>query len=365
MTQSLAVRQASGRAVRQAAAAGLPWAEALREHWRTQFGECAEGEEIVELLTHSLAPTTAASYGRHVARFAAWCASQPDKPSPLPASTSTVVRWLVADVVVGDRVKADSLQPYLSAVNRVHRDLELDEPALGHVVQQVRRAVALRQADLGRDGQRVYLPAPVMERVLEWALSQPLEALRGSAALAELYRAAAAVVLVFVIFCRGDTGSSLRAGDVRRSAAGISITLDREKGKRIRGVARVITLPPGAVPGLEQLLSRWEALRGGVADDAPYLAFDGERSLPSTQIDTWLQRVLGHLGERPPASESWSGHSLRKGAASGAGAIDIPLFRICYIGGWSIKSHAVHDYIDATCPDTPAARRFFGWLARR
>ena len=33
------------------------------------------------------------------------------------------------------------------------------------------------------------------------------------------------------------------------------------------------------------------------------------------------------------------------------------------LGGWSVRGAAVHDYIDATCPDTPAARRFFGWLA--
>ena len=36
-----------------------------------------------------------------------------------------MVRWLVADVVVDDRVRAKSLQPYLSALNRVHRDLEM------------------------------------------------------------------------------------------------------------------------------------------------------------------------------------------------------------------------------------------------
>ena len=37
------------------------------------------------------------------------------------------------------------------------------------------------------------------------------------------------------------------------------------------------------------------------------------------------------------------------------------------VGAWTAgsKSRAVHDYIDATCPDTPAARRFFGWLTRR
>ena len=81
-------------------------------------------------------------------------------------------------------------------------------------------------------------------------------------------------------------------------------------------------------------------------------------------IDSWLQLILGHLGERPPAGETWSGHSLRKGAASGSVAIDVALFRICFMGGWSIQSRAVYDYIDATCPSTPACRRFFGWLTR-
>ena len=111
------------------------------------------------------------------------------------------------------------------------------------------------------------------------------------------------------------------------------------------------------------------ALRDAFAerDDCPsYFSLPHERAaLRADQIDAWLGSILGHLGERAPAGETWSGHSLRKGAASGAGALDVALFRICYMGGWSIRSAAVHDYIDATCPDTPAARRFFGWLARR
>jgi hypothetical protein len=272
--------------------------------------------------------------------------------------------------VRGDRVRARSLQPYLSAINRVHRDLEYEEPALGHVVQQVRRAVALRQANLGRPTQRVYLPPPVVERVLLWALRARTPQRYSDPAFRRLFRAAVAVVVTFVIFCRGDTGSALRLGDVRRSVAGVSFTLDHEKGKRVDGVARVITLPPGAVPGLEQLLALWEDVRGPMEQavgTTSYFAFPHERAmvLRASQIDAWLQLILDHLGEHAPTGETWSGHSLRKGAASGAGAIDVVLFRICFLGGWSIKSKAVHDYIDATCPDTPAARRFFGWLTRR
>ena len=70
------------------------------------------------------------------------------------------------------------------------------------------------------------------------------------------------------------------------------------------------------------------------------------------QIDAWLQLVLSHFGLAPPTGETWSGHSLRKGAASGAAALDVALLhRICYVGGsgWSVKRSAVFDYIDATC----------------
>ena len=130
--------------------------------------------------------------------------------------------------------------------------------------------------------------------------------------------------------------------------------------------ARVLTFASGAIPGLQELLGRWESLRGAVGAAHSYFALAGERGqFPSSQIDAWLQLILGHLGEHPPDGETWSGHSLRKGAASGSAAIDVALFRICFMGGWSIQSSAVYDYIDATCPASAACRRFFGWLTRR
>ena len=48
--------------------------------------------------------------------------------------------------------------------------------------------------------------------------------------------------------------------------------------------------------------------------------------------------------------------------ASGSSAIDVSLTKICWCGGWSIQSKAVHDYVDPTCPATPACWLFFGWL---
>ena len=342
----------------------LPWAEAIASRWQQILGDCPERDAIQDVISRSLAGSTAENYSAHLARFIRWCELQPDRPSPLPASTGTVLRWLAADVTAADRVKAGSLQPYLSSINRVHRDLEYSEPALGHLVQQFRRGLAHRQADAGRDARRVYLPPDVVERLLLWALSCSLHDLRADDALASRFRAAVAVVLSYCLFVRGGTGARLLDAHVRRSAAGITVTLDHEKGKRVEGTARTLTFAPDAIPGLEPLLERWEALRGAIRADRCYFAFAAERrAFPASQIDAWLGVCLAHLGASPPAGEKWTGHSLRKGAASGAASIGVPLHVICYAGGWSIKSKAVFDYIDPTCPRSLACRRFFGWLA--
>ena len=96
---------------------------------------------------------------------------------------------------------------------------------------------------------------------------------------------------------------------------------------------------------------------------ASYYALPRERSSwPSTQIDAWAREIFSLLGVKPPPGELWSGHSLRKGAASASAAIGVVLDKICWCGGWSIHSQVVHDYIDPTCPSSPAAFRFFGWL---
>ena len=337
----------------------LPWEEAMRAQWRVQLGDHPESAEVMDTIARSLAGTTADNYGRHLDRFVGWCEGQPDRPQALPASTATVLRWLAADVTVDNRVAASSLQPYLSALNRVHRDLDFSEPALGHLVQQYKRGLAHRQADQGRAPRRVYLPPAIVERLLLEALVAPLD----SAVAVRRLRDSTAVVVTFCLFARGGTGSQLCVEHLRRSAAGLTVTLDHEKGKRVEGTARTLTIPPDAIPGLEELLARWESIRGDLIPGQCYFALQGERlRFPPSQIDTWLSNSLAHLDVKPPAGEKWTGHSLRKGAASGAAALDVALHKICYVGGWSIKSKAVFDYIDPTCPASSACRRFFGWL---
>ena len=313
-------------------------------------------------MSHALTSSTSASYGRHFANFANWCGRQADTPCPLPASTATVLRWLDADVLAGGKVQPQSLQPYLSALNKIHEDLGFDKPALGHGIKQYRRGAAHLRSHQGRDAIRVYLPTPVVERLLLWALSLDLK--RADARARAAFRAAVAVILTFACFARGGTGSQLLDGHVRRSVAGTTITLAHEKGYATAARSRTLTIPKGAIDGLDSLLVKWEAFRGPVATQACYysLASDQRRTFPASAIDAWTAEALAHLGVQPPAGDLWSGHSLRKGAASGAAAIDVALHRICHMGGWRDQRGAVLSYIDPTCPAGAAARRFFGWL---
>lgn len=329
------------------------------------MGDVPEREAIMETMAHALAPSTASNYGGHWGRFVRWCEASPDQPDPLPATTGTVLRWLAADVTAHSKVRAASLQPYLSALNGMHRDLGFQEPAVGHLIQRYRAGLGHTQAAGGREARRTYLPPTVVSRVLDWALLLDLK----QATRAELsaFRAAVSTVFTFVFFARGGTGSRLLDGHVRRSVAGITVTFAHEKGKAKNWDSRVIVIPPAAVPGLEQLLIKWECFRGAVKTGQSYYLLPGDKvkAFPATQVDTWLREILDHLGVAPPPGELWSGHSLRKGAASGANSILVSLVSICFVGGWAVASKAVHDYVDPTCPASDAARRFFGWLLPR
>eukprot|EP00873_Tetraselmis_striata_P040134 jgi/Tetstr1/460398/TSEL_000076.t1 len=55
--------------------------------------------------------------------------------------------------------------------------------------------------------------------------------------------------------------------------------------------------------------------------------------------------------------------SLRKGAASAANAIGVPLSHIRYQGGWATNSDVVRDYIDPNVLPSPGAWFFFGHIA--
>ncbi len=75
--------------------------------------------------------------------------------------------------------------------------------------------------------------------------------------------------------------------------------------------------------------------------------------------------LRGYGEHPPPKGFNWTSHSLRKGAASAANAIKVPLTDIRYSGGWSTNSNVLEaKYIDFAMAPSKAAYIFFGHLKR-
>ena len=70
----------------------------------------------------------------------------------------------------------------------------------------------------------------------------------------------------------------------------------------------------------------------------------------ASTLSTWLHEVFTKAGHSPPRlGFRWTSHNLRKGAASDAYAIKIPLTDIRYAGGWSTSSTILESkYVDFT-----------------
>eukprot|EP00873_Tetraselmis_striata_P029248 jgi/Tetstr1/449512/TSEL_036600.t1 len=80
-------------------------------------------------------------------------------------------------------------------------------------------------------------------------------------------------------------------------------------------------------------------------------------------MSDWLSTAVRLVVAALPAGTSWTSHSLRKGAASAANAIGVPLSHIRYQGGWATNSDVVPDYIDPNVLPSPGAGFFFGHIA--
>jgi hypothetical protein len=84
----------------------------------------------------------------------------------------------------------------------------------------------------------------------------------------------------------------------------------------------------------------------------------------ASTIYALLSLSLRTVNTSAPTGFKWTSLSLRKGAGSAASCIGAPLPVIKYMGGWAKRSSVTEGkYIDPTMTPTPAAWRFFGWLA--
>jgi hypothetical protein len=110
---------------------------------------------------------------------------------------------------MGDRgtVAADSLQPYLSAINKFLLDHGKPQVALGAMVAGVRLGLANCQKGMAPTPERLPLPAPVALAILERAEALLKKRDQWVANDIRLLRACIATIASYIFFCRGECGA--------------------------------------------------------------------------------------------------------------------------------------------------------------
>ena len=320
---------------------------------------------VLDLASAHLAGATAEAYGNKWRQFEVFCSER--GLTALPATPQTVALY-VASLSTRGSIAPGSVQQYLSAINAVHRDLQMPDPspALGPVIDAVRAgwAHSYSARPNAMPSQRIALPAAVAYEALQLAASP-------SAATIELpvLRALVYTAFGFQLMARAGTDISLESQHVILDGTSITVRLEHEKGKHHWNAKRILVLPASAVPLLYAALTNWAAARARAwtARAAPAsfwrLPSDiGGWKGASSVCSGWLREACDHLGRSPPPGHSWTSHSLRKGAASACSALGVTLDKIRFYGGWAHKSSAVNDYVDPTVEGDNAAQIFFGWL---
>eukprot|EP00873_Tetraselmis_striata_P013662 jgi/Tetstr1/433926/TSEL_023103.t1 len=287
----------------------------------------APAPRISERNLGAVLETTASTYGSAIRPFLQFCAEQ--GVPPLGGTAATVARYIAWQSLRGT-VKAASLQPYLSAINGFYRDHGAEPVAQGDLISKVRKGLAASQVEPDPPGVRTDVPARLITRTLRLAETLREELgptwTRDQLPRILLFRAAMAVVAMYIFYARGKTGVACQTGD-------LTVTADVYCGQR----------------GLPA--ARWV-----VTHDEP------AASWTSATVTDWLQLVAHMLEEHPPPGFVWTSHSLRKGAATAAYAIGVVLQKIKHFGGWAQLSSIVLDYINPTALPCAASWQLFGWL---
>lgn len=347
-----------------------PWSRSSASSMASVFGTDELAKTTLALFQAALTTRSYDTYGSCLRGFLLFCDEQ--GIDPLEVTPPEICRY-VAWLGLRGSVAADSLQPYLSAINRFLQDHAVAPVALGPVVSSVRKGLAKSQFDLVPSDIRVPLPAPVALAILErgehlvsrvaWTATDP------SADLL-LLRACVAVIIAYVFFNRGECGALTLTDDLLVNAEHITLLLRREKGKaglRTPNVRQIdaTLLADGRVAELLRAFDAGSALRGPFQRRWALTSAEDRAPWTAETIGDWLQLSFRSCGHSPPLGFAWLSHSLRKGAASAAHAIRVALTAIKFMGGWATNSNVLEaKYIDYAMRPSPAAMLFFGHLRR-
>ena len=342
----------------------VPWSQELRAHLYEVLNSdsTSDGDidAVVTLIGAALADHTVNNYKGKVKRFLNFCKVR--NRQALPASLATGLLYM-QDLHSCTTIQAESFQPYMSCVNTMHQDLGFPPPLVGHLIDHARKGSMNLQNRDSTTPKRYWIASDHVSKVLDLGLVEGKKRQPDFV----LLRACTFLALGFAWMCRSDTSTSCCMRDIEVSHAGITLVAVSQKGRKQLKFKPVYRIPPGAVRGLEELLQIWlkfkkEWLMAAPSDGLWSMHGEGKRKFTSADATAWTRLVLQAVGAEPPLEFKFDGHGSRSGAATGANSVGVSLQRICFVADWSVRSSAVHDYIDLSAPPTQGAFRFFGWL---
>lgn len=283
------------------------------------------------------ADNTVTAYRDAWHRFTAWCARE--GRDALPASVETVAAWIAALAAGRDGAprSRSTINVYLSAVVSAHR-------AAGHSLDRKHPLIAETWAGISRAKAKTHekrQARPLMAedlRELLSSLSPKLLADARDAALLALGWAAALrrselVGLDWEKRSAGDGSVTIEEG------RGLVVSLPTSKGSQTEGVSVVI--PCEDMPITCEAIERWAQIAKLAPGEPVFRPIDkGQRLQPGRLTGRSVARIvkvrIRELAQargktREEAEElvqQFSGHSMRAGYATTAGAADMASYRI-------------------------------------
>jgi hypothetical protein len=205
-----------------------PWTKTSSSALQSVFGNDTLGEKALALFQSALQPKTYQNYGSNMTSFFTFC--EENAIPYLDVTNIDIARYIAW---MGDRgtVAADSLQPYLSAINKFLLDHGKPPVALGPMVAGVRLGLANCQKDMAPTPERLPLPAPVALAILERAEGLLKNRDQWVENDIRLLRACIATIASYIFFCRGECGACAMREDLIINATHITLRLRKEKGK--------------------------------------------------------------------------------------------------------------------------------------
>jgi len=296
--------------------------------------------------------------------------------SAKPASRETGMAYVAWQARRG-KVHKESLQNYLAAINCAHKDLMLPLPfpvdargrfegdSLSGILMGLSKAQGRRTRDAVKND-RLYLPPEIPQRFLTEAVVRLRTLDLSLQKLVTEVRDDIALAFGYADLGRSQSQAGFNKGDiVFDKLGGLLFQFRESKGSTKNKANLPFRWPAESNPMLLSAMKQWDSIRtrlGCRSDQYWQLPWEVKK-LTGSSFDAMLQRSLNRRGLAPPGGFVYTSHSSRAGALSAGAAIGCTIMILRRMGGFSLASTVPEEkYIDPSCPPTPAAIFFFGWM---